>query len=257
LFGATDTATSPPVAVISQSLASAVWPNENPIGKRVQYGNMDGDVRPLEIVGIVGDVHHYGVDTKVTPTFYSNAIQRPKQSGFSVAVRSESNTAATIAALRGAIHDINPNYAAEFRTLEDMYSSSLDPRRFSLVIFAVFAGVALTLAAIGIYGVMSYSVTQRMHEIGVRMALGARSWDVRGMILGHGLKLTFIGIVLGAGGAIGLTRLMMSLLFGVEPGNKATFAASAAVVAVVALLACCIPGSRATRVDPVTALHDE
>ncbi|HEY6333133.1 MAG TPA: ABC transporter permease [Blastocatellia bacterium] len=257
LFEPGDGPTAPPVAVISQSLKQAVWPGENPIGKRIQFGNMDGDVRLIQIVGVVGDVHQYGVDTSVAPAVYVNAIQRPNPGDLSVVVHSDGDTKALVGAMRSIVRDINPDAPADFHTLEETYSSSLDPRRFSLVIFAVFAGVALTLAAIGIYGVMSYSVTERLHEIGVRMALGARSSDVWKLILAHGLKLTVIGIALGTAGAIWLTRLMTSLLFAVKPGDRATFALGAAVLAAVALSACYIPGRRATRVDPVTALHDE
>ena len=256
-FEPADGPTAPPIAVISQALAQAQWPGENPIGKRIQFGNMDGDLRLIQIVGVVGDIHQYGVDARLQPIVYVNAIQRPKPWMMSVVAHSDGDTKALVGAMRGIVHDINPDLPAEFRTLQETYSSSLDPRRFSLVIFALFAGVALTLASIGIYGVMSYSVTQRQHEIGVRMALGAKQADVRRMILGQGVKLTTIGIVAGTCAAIGLTPLMASLLFGVQPGNRLTFAASAGLLAVVALVSCYIPGRRATRVDPVVALRDQ
>jgi predicted permease len=257
LFGQNDHPDSPPVAVISQSLAQKTWPNEDPVGKRIQFGNMDGDTRLIQIVGVVGDVRERGLDSDTSSAVYANSLQRPPSSSLSLVVRAEGDTAALIPAMRQAVHDLNPELPTNFRTLEQIFSSSLDNRRFSLVIFMVFAAVALMLAAVGIYGVMSYSVTQRTQEIGIRMALGAQSLDVLKMIVSQGLKLALVGVAIGIGAAFALTRLMASLLFGVSASDPVTFVATSLLLTSIALLACYIPGRRATKVDPITALRHE
>src|SRR5215216_2251202 len=257
LFDSSDRPESPPVAVISQSLAQKVWPNEDPIGKRIQFGNMDGDIRLIQIVGVVGDVRERGLDSDIRPTVYAYGLQRPPSSSLSVVVRAEGDAAELAPQLRQLVADLNPELPTNFRTLEQIFSSSLDNRRFSLVIFAVFAAVALMLAAVGIYGVVSYSVTQRTHEIGVRMALGAQSRDVLGMIVGQGLKLALFGVGLGVIASFALTRLMSSLLYGVSANDPVTFGVTSLLLVGVALLACYIPGRRATKVDPITALRHE
>src|SRR5215216_2050188 len=257
LFDSSDRPESPPVAVISQSLAQKVWPNEDPVGKRIQFGNMDGDIRLIRIVGIVGDVRERGLDSDIRPTVYAYGLQRPPSSSLSIVIRAEGDTALLAPQLRQLVADLNPELPTNFRTLEQIFSSSLDNRRFSLVIFAVFAAVALMLAAVGIYGVVSYSVTQRTHEIGVRMALGAQSRDVLGMIVGQGLKLALFGVGLGVIASFALTRLMSSLLYGVSANDPVTFGVTSLLLVGVALLACYIPGRRATKVDPITALRHE
>ncbi|HXG65183.1 MAG TPA: ABC transporter permease [Blastocatellia bacterium] len=257
LFEPGDGPDSPPVAVISQSLAQKMWPDEDPIGKRIQFGNMDGDTRLLRIVGVVGDVRERGLDSGIFPTVYVNSLQRPQRSDFSIVVRAASDPAALVSAMRQAVRELDPEMPTNFRTLEQIFSSALDNRRFSLVIFSVFAAVALVLAAVGVYGVMSYSVTQRTHEIGVRMALGAQAGEVLKLIVGHGLKLVAAGVALGFGAAFALTRLMASLLFGVSATDPVTFAVTSLALIGVALLACYIPGRRATKVDPMIALRYE
>ncbi|HEX8183645.1 MAG TPA: FtsX-like permease family protein, partial [Blastocatellia bacterium] len=257
MFDQNDRPDSPPVAVINQALVQKVWPNEDPIGKRIQFGNMDGDIRLIEIIGVVGDVRERGLDSDVRPIVYAYGLQRPPSSSLSLVARAQTDAAALIPAMRQVVQELNPELPTNFRTLEQIFSSSLDKRRFSLVIFAVFAAVALMLAAAGIYGVVSYSVTQRTHEIGVRMALGAQARDVMRMIMGNGLKLALAGVGLGVGAAFALTRLMASLLYGVTASDPVTFIATSLLLTAIALLACYIPGRRATRVDPITALrHD-
>jgi len=257
LFEQSDYPDSTPVAVISRALAQKVWPNEDPIGKRIQFGNMDGDTRLIQIIGVVGDVRDRGLESDISSMVYANASQRPPSSSLSLVVRAEGDTAALVPAMRQAVHELNPELPASFRTLEQIFSSSLDNRRFSLVIFMVFAAVALMLAAVGIYGVVSYSVTQRTHEIGVRMALGAQALDVLKMIVGQGLKLALAGVAIGIGASLALTRLMASLLFGVSAGDPVTFVATSLLLTTIALLACYVPGRRATKVDPMTALRHE
>jgi predicted permease len=256
-FDNSDQPNSPHAALISQSMAEKYWPNENPIGRRIQFGNMDGDLRLLNIVGVVGDVHDTGIDTKVKPTVYGNAIQRPAASNVTVVVRAQVPLATLNPELRETVRSLDPNLPVNLRTLDQVFSSSLDQRRFSLVVFGVFAGVALLLAVLGIYGVTTYSVTQRTQEIGIRMALGARLPDVLKLVLTHGMKLVVIGEVVGLAGAFALTRLMRGLLFEVTPTDTITFVIVCGVLTFVALIACYLPARRATKVDPLIALRYE
>jgi len=259
LFDSGDTVNSPQVAVISQSLARRYWPNEDPIGKRIQFGNMDTDKRLLHVVGVVGDVRN-ALDTEAGPMVYAYSLQRPQWwqvSSLSIVVRASSRPQALIAAMRAAVEALRPDVPLRFRTLDQVFSSSLDQRRFILALFGVFAAVALLIAAIGVYGVMAYTVTQRTQEIGIRMALGAQAADVLRMSLGHGMRLTLTGVALGLLTAFALTRLMKSLLFGVEATDPLTFTAVASLLTIVAVLACIIPARRATKVDPMVALRCE
>lgn len=257
LFEQNDTADSPHVAVISQSLAEKYWPNEDALGKRIQFGNMDGDLRLLNVVGIVGDVRDYGLESNVRPAIYAYSFQRPQPSNYSIVVRANIDPSALIQAMRSELESLNRDVPANFRTVEQIFSSSLDDRRFSLILFSVFASVALLLAVTGIYGVMSYVVTQRTHEIGIRMALGAQTSDVMKMVLKQGMKLTAIGVGIGMAASVALTRLIESLLFGVSAIDPITFAGVAVILTGVTLAACYIPARRATKVDPMIALRYE
>jgi ABC-type antimicrobial peptide transport system permease subunit len=256
-FNSTDKPNSPHVAVISQSLAQKYWPNENPIGQTIQFGNMDGDLRLLHIVGVVGDVRDYGVDESVAPTLYANALQRLPSSSWTVVARAEAEPSTLAPAMRDVVRSLDPQLPLKFRTLDQVFSSSLDQRRFSLVIFGVFGTTALLLAAMGIYGVTSYTVAQRTQEIGIRIALGAQMNDVLNLMLRKAMSLVLIGAVIGLAGAYAVTRLMSNLLFGVTPTDIATFVAVPIVLLLVALLACLIPARRATKVDPLVALRYE
>ncbi|HSO75452.1 MAG TPA: FtsX-like permease family protein, partial [Blastocatellia bacterium] len=257
LFQREDGPDSPHVAVISKSLADKVWPDEDPIGQRIQFGNMDGDLRLLNIVGIVGDVREYGLDADVRPSVYAYSLQRPQSSYLSIVARSQADSGALVSAMRGAVQSMDNQIPINFRTLEQIFASSLDNRRFSLVIFGVFAAVALLLAAMGIYGVMSYTVSQRTQEIGIRIALGASARNVLSLTMGQGLKLTMIGVAIGGIGAVALTRLLESLLFAVSATDPLTFAGIALLLTGVALVACYLPARRATKVDPMVALRYE
>jgi len=256
-FDRSDQPNSPAAALISESMAGKYWPNENPIGQTIQFGNMDGDLRLLHVVGVVGDVHDRGVDAATSPTVYANSLQRPPSSSIAVVVRARVPPSALVPSMRQAVRSLDPQLPMNFRTLDQVFSSSLDQRRFSLVIFGVFGCVALLLAAMGIYGVTNYSVTQRTHEIGIRMALGARVGDVLKLVLRNGMSLALIGAALGVAGAFAITRVMSSLLFGVAPTDLATFTAVTLVLIAVAFLACYIPARRATKVDPLVALRCE
>ncbi|HKO44396.1 MAG TPA: ABC transporter permease [Pyrinomonadaceae bacterium] len=256
-FDQTDKRESPNAAVISESVASKYWPNEEPIGQTIQFGNMDGDLRPLHIVGVVRDVHDRGVDEAPSPTIYANTLQRLPPSSLSVVVRAQVPPDALVPAMRDAVRSLDPQLPIKFLTLDEVFSSSLDQRRFSLVIFGVFGGVALLLAALGIYGVTTYSVTQRTQEIGIRMALGAQAGDVLKLVLRNGMMLSLIGLAIGLVSAWGLTRLMESLLFGVTPTDATTFASVSTLLMLVVLAACYLPARRATHVDPLIALRNE
>ncbi|HWS90015.1 MAG TPA: ABC transporter permease [Pyrinomonadaceae bacterium] len=257
LFSEEDRPDSTHVAVISQSLARRVWPNENPLGQRIQFGNMDGDRRLLHVVGVVGDVRERGLDADVRPVVYSYGLQRPLLSNFSYVIRGSAEPSALISAASAELRALDPNVPVRARTLEEIVSSSLDGRRFSLVIFAVFAGAALALAVTGVYGVMSYTVARRTHEIGVRVALGAQRRDVLGLVLGRGMRLALLGVGMGLLAALVSTRLMSGLLYGVSSNDPLTLLAVAALLVLVAFLACLLPAYRATRVDPMTALKYE
>jgi predicted permease len=256
-FDATDQPNSPNAAVISQSLAQKYWPNEDPIGQAVQFGNMDGDLRLLHIVGVVGDVRDYGVDEAPAQTIYANALQRLPSSSWTVVVRAQAEPATLVPVMREAVRSLDPQLPLKFQTLDEVFSSSLDQRRFSLVLFAVFGITALLLAAMGIYGVTSYTVAQRTQEIGVRIALGAQMRDVLSLMLRKAMLLVVIGALIGLAGAYALTRLMSNLLFGVTPTDLATFVAVPLILLLVALIACFIPARRAAKVDPLVALRYE
>ena len=257
LFQPEDTPESQHVAVISKALADKVWAEADPIGQRIQFGNMDGDSRLLNIVGIVGDVRDYGLDADVRPAVYAYSLQRPQASYLSIVARSRVDTSALVPAMRGVVQSMDDQIPINFRTLEQIFSSSLDSRRFSLVIFGVFASVALVLAAMGIYSVMSYTVSQRTQEIGIRMALGANVPDILGLVMGQGLKLMIVGVALGCIGAAALTRLLESMLFGVSATDPVTFVGIALLLTSLALVACYFPARRATKVDPMVALRYE
>lgn len=256
-FNSGDTPTSPNVAVISESLVKKYWPNENPIGQTIQFGNMDGDLRLLHVVGVVGDVHDYGVDLPTVPTVYANALQRLPSSSYTVVVRGQVEPAALVPSMREVVRTLDPQLPLKFQTLDQVFSSSLDRQRFSLVIFSVFGLTALLLAAMGIYGVTTYVVAQRTQEIGIRIALGAQMRDVLRFILSKSMSLVLIGTVVGLVGAYGATRVMASMLFGVTPTDIAIFVGVPLLLLLVALVACLVPARRATKVDPLVALRYE
>lgn len=256
IFDLRDGADSPHVAVISDSLARDRWPGQDPIGHTIEFGNMDGDLRLLTIVGIVGDVHEYGLDAPPRPTVYVNLFQRPR-AAITVTMLSDADTQLVTSAARGILHDLNPEIPARFRTFSQVYSASLGSRRFNLILIGFFGIAALLLATAGVFGVMAYSVSRRTREIGVRVALGAGYSDVLRMILGQGLRTIFIGVAVGLAGSLALTRTVESLLFGVTATDPLTFAAVILLLVSAALLACYIPARRATRVDPMVALRYE
>jgi predicted permease len=256
LFTAEDSRDSPLVAVINEVLAQRYFPNEDPIGKRLKHGPTSPS---LEIVGIVRHVEHYKLDGQksVQPQFYTNFNQNSARL-INLLTRADGDPVRLASAVRGQIAALNKDQAVfNVRTMEQIVAQSVAPRRFLMLLLTVFALVALALASIGIYGMMSYAVARRTREIGVRMALGAQSGDVLRLVIGQGMKQALAGVALGLVASVALTRTMKNLLFGVSATDPATFAAIALLLVLVALLACWIPARRATKVDPQVALRCE
>jgi putative ABC transport system permease protein len=226
------------------------------MGHTIEFGNMDGDLRLLTIVGIVGDVHEYGLDAPPRPTVYVDLFQRPG-AAITLTMLSDDPTQFVASAARGILQELNPEIPAKFRTFDQVYAASLGSRRFNLILIGFFGMVALLLATAGVFGVIAYSVTRRTREIGVRVALGAHPRDILTMILGQGVRTILIGVAIGLAGSLVLTRTVKSLLFGVTATDPLTFAAVVLLLVAAALLACYIPARRATRVDPMVALRYE
>lgn len=256
MFDARDDAGAPHAALISESLARSRWPHEDPIGRTIEFGNMDGDMRLLTVVGIVGDTHEYGLDASPRPTVYVDLFQRPRQA-MTLSMLSDADPRQVTSAAREVLHDLNPEIPPKFQTFAQIYSASLGSRKFNVILIGFFAVTALVLATAGVFGVVAYSVSRRTREFGVRIALGAGTGDVLGMILGQGLRTILIGVVIGMAGALALTRTVASLLFGVTATDPLTLGGVTLLLVGAALLACYIPARRATRVDPMVALRDE
>ncbi len=254
-FNERDDASAPPVVIVNEAMASRVWPNEEALGKRIRFG---GPSEPWsEVVGVVANVKHDGLHLADSPHCYSPHLQQPWPF-LAIAVRSQADQAALLASVRQAVWKIDPNLPlVQPLTMEDRMERVLATRRLTLALFSLFAVVALSLAAIGLYGVMSYGVAQRTHELGIRIALGATSRDALKLVIGQGMKLVALGIALGLGVALIGARLISHLLFGVSARDPLTFVAIASLLALVALLACWIPARRATKVDPMVALRNE
>jgi putative ABC transport system permease protein len=256
VFTDSDTANSPSVMVVSKAFTKVYFPNEDAIGKRII---LDGKNKtPREIVGVVDDVRRKGLDSDVQPEMYFSYVQKPERR-LNLVIRSTTEDASQLtAAARAEVKAFNPQQIIwRAQTLEQMLSTSVAPRKFNMLLLGIFAGVALVLAAVGLYGVMSYSVSWRTQEIGIRMALGAKRTDVLRMVVRQGMTMTLIGLALGLVGVIALSRVMVGLLYGVSPTDPLTFTGVSIVLLLVALLACLIPARRATRVDPIVALRSE
>jgi putative ABC transport system permease protein len=257
-FDERDEAGSKLVVIIDQTLAEHYFPNQDPVGKRVEFG-MGGPNGPAwrEVVGVVGRVRHKRLDAEVKDHIYFPQAQNP-QSIMSLVVRTSTDPEGATSTIRSAVASVDKDQPIHrVTTMEQVRSDSVSSKRLTMLLLAIFAGVALILAAVGIYGVMSYTVTERTHEIGIRMALGAKAADVLRLVIGQGMALALAGVAIGIGAALLLTRFMQTLLFGVTATDATTFMLISLLLAGVALLACYLPARRATRVDPMVALRYE
>lgn len=257
LFDLHDQTGTQRVAVVSSGLATAKWPGEDPIGKVVAFP-MDGDRRPFTVVGVVGDVRGESLAAEARPTFYAYLPQTSYAgNAFSVVMQVSGDATPVIAEARTVARAMRPDVPPVFRAMDGVVSSSVADRRFVLVLVSVFGTAALVLATLGVYGVISYLVTQRRREIGVRIALGARRGEVLRLVLGQGAALAFTGIALGAGAALFFGRLLKGLVYGVSTSDPLAFGATIGLLAAVALVATWVPARRASAVDPVEVLRGD
>ena len=256
-FNDSDTKDSPDVTIVDERLARQYWPNESPIGKRVRFGPPEDNEPWHTIVGVVSAVRHQRMQEETNPSVYL-PHQKIPTGGMTLVARTTSNPHDFIRALRREVAQLDPDLpVSEVATMEEVVSESIWQPRLYAMLFGVFAGGALLLALIGIYGVMAFLVQTRTHEIGIRMALGASARDVFKLIVGRGMKLTAVGVVIGVGGAIALTRLMHSLLFNTSATDPYVFILISALLSLAAFFACYLPARRAARVDPLIALRYE
>jgi putative ABC transport system permease protein len=254
-LGEQDRGQSPGVLVVNRTMARRYFPDGGVVGKQI---TLAGIKTPFTVVGVVGDVRELDVETEARPAMYIPAEQGAAQRTLSVVVRHSGQPDAVASAMRREVAALDKELpVAGLRGMNEVVSQSLAQPRFTTALLAVFAAIALLLAATGIYGVMSYTVAQRTHEFGVRMALGARGLDVLRLVVGRGMALVLSGVGLGLVAAFALTRVMSSLLYGVSATDPLTFAGVALILVAAALLACLVPARRATRVDPMVALRHE
>jgi putative ABC transport system permease protein len=254
-FSTQDSASSEPVAIVDAAFARAYFPSENPVGQQLRIDNGAGKV--ATIVGVVGDVRYTGLDVTAGPTMYAPFGQDVFSTTW-VVVRTKGAPAAASGTARDVLRHLDASLPAySMSPLTTVVSDSVGQRRFSMLLLGVFAMVALFLAAVGLYGVVAYSVSLRTREIGLRMAIGARPRDVLGMVVGGGMKLALAGVVLGSIAAGLLARLVRTMLFDVSPSDPASYALTGSALVVVAAVACYVPARRAMRVDPMVALQTE
>jgi len=256
-FDQHDQPTSPHVALINRSTAQRYWHNEDPVGKRILFQNIGGGTNWTQIIGVIGDVHEHGLDVPANDFIYLPFTQYP-QNGPALMARTQGDPMAVARAVVQRLYEVDPNQpAGRIQSLEQYRADSIAAPRLTANLLGLFALLALAIAAAGIGGVMALAVSQRTHEIGVRMAIGARPAEIVRMILSQGMGLALVGVVIGVATAFALTRAVKSFLFGVTPNDPATFLGVAAVLAAAALAACYLPARRAARVDPLRALRTE
>jgi len=258
-FDATD-ANGAPAMIVNETLAKRYWPSQSALGRRVRP-SFGPNTPWFTVVGVAKDVKQGGLDANVGTELYLPYEQMPRLVGFAplgmnIVMKSDRSLAALAPSIRQAVAEMDPALPiVQMRTMEAVIGASVTRQRFLSLLLGIFAVVALTLAAIGTYGILSYMVTERQREIGIRMALGAGQGQVVGLVLGQGLAIAVLGIGLGVLGAIGLSRLTSSLLYGVSPSDPSTYVAVAVIIGVVAVAACVVPTRRATRVDPLEAIR--
>ena len=257
---------APAVVVVNEEMARSCWPGADPLGKRIALGDKLQNARWMTVVGVVKNAQEHDWAAPLMSEMYLPYLQTPEYladahahfSYLTLVVRTTGDPAALAPAIRSEIHALDENVTvSQVQTMEQVVADATAEPLFYLLLLGTFAAVALTLAAVGIYGVMSYSVSRRTHEIGVRMALGAKRNDVLKLVTGQGMILALTGTAVGSAGALPLARLMSSLLYGVRPTDPLTFAVVTAVLTGVALLASYIPARRAMKIDPMVALRYE
>jgi putative ABC transport system permease protein len=260
---AADDASAPPVAVVDEEFAKRFWPDREPIGQRVANSTVPNSNPPVliwrTVVGVVGHIKNNSLDQAGREQIYAPIAQAPFPfRSMYLTVRASGDVTALANSIQREVHALDPTIPVyEVKTMDQWLESTVSPRRFNMMLLVIFGALALTLAAIGTYGVISYSVSQRTQEIGIRMALGATQRDVLRMVVGAAMRLALSGVAIGLLAALAATRLMSSLLFGVRSSDPLTFAAVAVILVGTALLATYLPARRATRVDPMVALRYE
>jgi putative ABC transport system permease protein len=256
-FADQDMLGAPGVIVINQTMARRYWPTEDPVGKRIKLGYFESHEPWLTVVGLVGDVRHWGLDAEVRPEFFRPYTQAAWPV-MTIVVRTVLAPASFTRPVKQALADIEPEQpVSDIATLEDVVRDSVGSRRFPMQLLSAFAFLALALATVGITGVVSYAVTQRTHEIGIRLALGAQPRDVLRLIVGGSMAWALAGVALGVAGAAGVTRFLSELLYGVRPTDPVVFCAVSFLLTAIALLASYIPARRSMHVDPIVALRYE
>lgn len=260
-FTGADTQTTQPVVIINEAVARMVWPDADPIGQRIKWGIEASQAPWMTIVGFVGDVKQRTLDVPTMPQVYVPTSQETDpdfnsglQRTVNLVVRANRNAGSLIAELRNSIRELDPELPVKVQTLGEMINDSVKPQRFSMGAVMLFAAIALLLAAIGIYGVLSNVVSQQTMEIGVRIALGATTSDVIGMVLRRALALIATGVGIGTAGALAVTRLMSGMLYEIRPTDAIAFFGATLALALLAFIASLIPAWRATRIDPLAAL---
>jgi len=252
-FDEHDTADTQKVLVINETMARLLWPDRDPIGQIAMLGRQE-----WQIIGVVGDVRHGAMEQRASMEMYLPMAQNRDWNSMDLVVRAKLPIESLVPGVRATLRNVDPDLPnSDFQTLGQLVDQAVSPRRFVTVLLGGFALLALILASLGIYGVISYSVNQRINEIGIRIALGAQTFAVLKLILGQGVKLALIGLGIGLAAAFALTRVISGLLFGVQAADPLTFAGIALLLTCVALLACYIPARRATKVDPMVALRYE
>jgi predicted permease len=250
-----DTQDAPSVALLSETLARKLFPDEYPIGKRLSVAGFGTEL--TTVIGVVSDIRHQGLDREIESMIYLSYRQLSRP-GMALVLRSAIDPSSLAPALRSAVHEVDPALPVfQVLTMDERLSNSVAARRFNLLLLGGFAGLALLLAGVGVYGVISYVVTGRTHEVGIRMALGAQRADVLRLFIKQGMSLVLLGVGVGLLSAFALTRVMTSLLFEVSANDPLTFSGVALLLSLIALLACYVPARRAARIDPLVALRHE